>query len=248
MNSSILEIVKKGESKMNTSRKIAIIVGVFYIAATVAGLLSVVFTEPTLNAPDYLISVSANENQVIIGALLELIMAVAVAGIAITVYPVLRKHNVSIAIGYVGARIVEGVIFIIGVISLLTLLTVSQEFVKAGAPDASYFQTLGELLLASRDWGGHVVLDVAVFPLGALIFYYLLYQSKLIPRWLSGWGLIGAILYWAAGLLVMFALISPFSTIHVVLQAPLGLQEMVFAVWLIVKGFNPSAIASPSAK
>jgi hypothetical protein len=93
-----------------------------------------------------------------------------------------------------------------------------------------------------------VVLDVAVFPLGALIFYYLLYQSKLIPRWLSGWGLIGAILYWAASLLVMFALISPFSTIHVVLQAPLGVQEIVLAVWLIVKGFNPSAIASGSAK
>jgi hypothetical protein len=233
---------------MNTSRKIAITVGVFYIAATVAGMLSLVFTEPILEEPLNLINVSANENQVIIGALLELIMAVAVAGIAITVYPVLRKHNVSIAIGYVGARIVEAVIFIIGVISLLTLLTVSQEFVEAGAPDASYFQTLGDLLLASRDWGGHVVLDVAVFPLGALIFYYLLYQSKLIPRWLSGWGLIGAILYWAASLLVTFALVSPFSTIHVVLQAPLGVQEIVLAVWLIVKGFNPSAIASPSAK
>jgi len=233
---------------MNTNRKIAMMVGVFYIAATVAGALSLAFTGPTLDAPDYLIKVSANENRVIIGALLELIMAVAVAGVAIAVYPVLRKHNVSIAIGYVGARIVEAVIFVIGVISLLTLLTVSREFVKAGAPDASYFQTLGDLLLASRDWGGHVVLDVAVFPLGALIFYYLLYQSKLIPRWLSGWGLIGAILYWAASLLVAFALISPFSTIHVVLQAPLGVQEIVLAVWLIVKGFNASAIASLSAK
>jgi hypothetical protein len=127
-------------------------------------------------------------------------------------------------------------------------LTLSQEFVKAGAPDASYFQTLGGLLLAARDWGGHVVLDVAVFPLGALIFNYLLYQSRLIPRWLAGWGSIGAILYWAASLLVMFALTSPLSTVPVVLQAPLGLQEMVFAVWLIVKGFNSSAVASESAK
>ena len=233
---------------MDTSRKNAIIVGVFYIVATVAGMLSLPFTEPALNAPDYLVNVSASENQVLIGALIELIMAVAVAGIGITVYPVLRKYNVSSAIGYFGARIVEGVIFFIGVISLLTLLTLSQEFVKAGAPDASYFQTSGELLLAARDWGGHVVLDVAVFPLGALILNYLLYQSKLIPRWLSGWGLIGAILYWAAGLLVMFALINPFSTIHVGLQAPLGFQEMVFAVWLIVKGFNPSTIVSEFAK
>jgi len=178
---------------MDTSRKIAIIVGVFYIVATVAGMLSLSFSEPALNAPDYLVNVSASENQVLIGALFELIMAVSVAGIGITVYPVLRKHNTSSAIGYFGARIVEGVIFFIGVISLLTLLTLSQEFVKAGAPDASYFQTSGELLLAARDWGGHVVLDVAVFPLGALILNFLLYRSKLIPRWLSGWGLIGAI-------------------------------------------------------
>jgi uncharacterized membrane protein len=234
---------------MNTYRKTAIMVGVFYIAATVVGLIGLAaILEPTLNAPDYLVSVSANESQVVLGALLELIMAVAVAGIGIAVYPVLRNHNASIAIGYVGARLIEPVIYIINVISLLTLLTVSQEFVKAGAPDASYFQTLGELLLAVPDWGGHVVLDVAVFPLGALIFNYLLYQSKLVPRWLSGWGFIGAILYWAAGLFVMFALVTPLSTPHVLLQAPLGLQELVFAVWLIVKGFNPAAIASTSAQ
>jgi len=233
---------------MNTNRKIAIIVGVLYLTANIiAGPLGLAFTEPILNAPDYLIKVSANENQVLIGALFVLIMAVADAGIAITVYPVLRKRNASIAIGYVGARLVESVIFILDVISLLLLLTLSQGFVRAGAPDASYFQTAGELLQAVRDWGGHVVLDVAVFPLGALIFYYLLYQSKLIPRWLSGWGLIAAISYWAASLLVMFALITPLSTIHIVLQAPLGLQEVVLAVWLIVKGFNPSAIVPESA-
>jgi hypothetical protein len=239
----------KKEKKMSTNRKIAIVVGVFYLTANIiAGPLGLLFTEPILNDPDYLVQVSANENQVLLGALFVLIMAVADAGIAITVYPVLKKRNASIAIGYFGARIVESVIFILDVISLLILLTLSREFVKAGAPAASYFHTLGELLRSVRDWGGHVVLDVAVFPLGALIFYYLLNRSKLIPRWLSGWGLVGAILYWAASLFVMFALITPLSTIHIVLQAPLGLQEVVFAVWLIVKGFNPSAAASESAK
>jgi hypothetical protein len=236
----------KGEEKMNTSRKIAIMVGVFYIAATVAGVLSLPFTEPTLNAPDYLTGVSANQNQVLIGALLALVMAVAVAGIAITVYPVLRKHNASIAIGYVGARIVEGVIDIISVISLLALVKLSQEFVEAGAPDASYYQTLGDILLAVQGWGVHVVLDVAVFPLGALIFNYLLYQSKLVPRWLSGWGLIGAPLWLAGGVLVMFGH-DPFSTIPVLSNLPIGVQEMVFAVWMIVKGFNSTTIASESA-
>ena len=179
---------------MNSNRKTAIIVGVLFIIATVAPLLSLPFTRH-IDTPDYLINVSANATQVIIGALFELIMAFAVAGIAITIYPILKKHNEALAIGYVGARIIEGVLFIVAVIGLLSLLTLSQEFVKAGAPDASYFQTLGGLLLAARDWGGHVVLDVAVFPLGALIFNYLLYQSKLIPRWLAGWGFIAGILY-----------------------------------------------------
>ena len=234
---------------MNASRKIAITVGVLYLAVNViAGPLGLLFTEPSLNAPDYLIKLSANKNQVLVGVLFLLVMAVADAGIGIMVYPVLKKRNVSAAIGYFGARLVESVIFILDALSLLLLLTLSQEFVQAGAPDASYFQTAGQVLRSVRDWAGHVILDVAVFPIGTLVFYYILYQSKLIPRWVSGWGLVGAVLYWAASLLVMFALITPLSTIHVVLQAPLGLQELALAVWLIVKGFNPSALASGSGQ
>jgi hypothetical protein len=80
------------------------------------------------------------------------------------------------------------------------------------------------------------------------MFYYLLYQSKLIPRWLSGWGLIAVIPFLTAGLLSIFHLIGPLSTVGVVLDLPLAVQEMVLAIWLIVKGFNPSAIAAGSAK
>jgi hypothetical protein len=233
------------EKKMNTYRKIAIIVGALYLTVNViAGPLGIALTESTLSAPDYLVQVSANETQMLIGALLVLVMAVADAGIGIVVYPVLKKRNASIAIGYFGARIVESMIFVISAISLLLLLTLSREFIQAGAPNASYFQALGELLLAVRDWAGHVVLDVAVFPLGAMLFYYVLYRSKLVPRWISGWGLVGAVLYWAASLLVMFALITPLSTIHIVLQAPLGLQEIALALWLIFKGFDATVTTS----
>lgn len=228
---------------MDEYRNTAKLVGIFYLVATAAGLVGLgLFMDPILSAPDYLVKISARENQILISVLLELLMAVAVAGIGIVVYPVLRKHDVSIAIGYFGARIVEPVIYIINAISLLTLLTLSQGFVRAGTPDGSFYQTLGELLKSVPDWGGHVVLDVAVFPLGALIFNLLLYRAKLIPRWLSGWGFVGAILYWIPGLLIMFSLISPLSTPQVLLQAPLGLQEIVFALWLIIRGFNPSTV------
>jgi hypothetical protein len=229
---------------MNDYQKIARMVGVFYIAATVAGIIGISLTQSTLDASDYLVKIYDNENRMRAGALFELIMAVAVVGIAVAVYPVLKKYQANIAIGYVCARLVEGVLFIVWVLSMLTLLTLSQEFADAGMPDASYFHTSGELLLAVREWGGHVVLDVAVFPLGALLFYTLLYRTKLVPRWLSGVGIVGAILYWTASLFVLFAAVEPLSTPHIALQAPLGLQEMVLAIWLIVKGFNTAAIAT----
>jgi len=228
---------------MNSNRKIAIIAGVLIIVGMVVGVLSVV---SVIEEPDYLIKVSANENQVIIGALFVLIMGLACAGIAIWLYPVLKKHNEALALGSVGFRIIETVLHIVGVIGLLSLVTLSQEYVKAGAPDASYFQSLGTLLLAARDWAG--VLGSFAFILGALMYYYIFYQSKLIPRWLSVWGLIGVPLWIAAELLIMFGLIESFSTNAILLDIPIAVNEMVLAVWLIVKGFNSSAIASLSAK
>ncbi len=230
---------------MNSNRKTAIIVGVLFIAATVAGIISRVFG-PNLDAPDYLANLSTNENQVLIGGLFEFTMAVLIAGIPVFMYPLLKKYNEALALGYVVFRTIEVVIFTVGAISLLTLLTLSQEFVIAGTPDASYFQTLATLLLAVREWGGGVFSTI-VFSLSALMLNYIFYRSKFIPRWLSGWGLIGATLYLGSGFLPLFGH-DPRSTIYLLMEAPLALQEMVFAVWLIVKGFNPSAIVSESQK
>jgi hypothetical protein len=232
---------------MKTYRKTAIIVGVLYIIGTVAGILCKVLTGSIQNDLNLLTKVTANENQIIIGALFLLIMGLALAMVPVMMFPILRKRNEALALGYVVFRGALETVTTIGmVIGWLFLTILSQEYVKAGAPDASYFQTLGTLLLNGND--SISTISQIVFPLGALIFYFLLYQSKLIPRWLSGWGLIAAILWIAATFLDLFGLISPWSTIQVVLALPIGVQEMVMAVWLIVKGFNPSAIASLSAK
>ena len=232
---------------MNTHRKIAIIVGVLFIIGTVAGILSIAFTEPILDDPDYLIKASAHANQVIIGAFFQFIMTAAYVGIAIVLYPILRRYNESLALGFVSFRIIAGVFIIIGVINLLLLLTLSQEFVKAGSPDSSHFQTLGGLLRTGRDLVNHVAMILAL-SIGGLMFYYVLYQSKLVPRWLSGWGLVGTTLTILASFLIMFRLIEIISPTYLVLNLPMALQEMVLAVLLIVKGFNPSAIASGTAK
>jgi hypothetical protein len=225
---------------MNTNRNTARIVGALFIIGTVAGVLSVVFAGSILSDPNYLIKVSVN-NQIIIGALFVLIMGLALAMVPVMLFPIFRKYNEALALGSVVFRgALEAVIYIAMVISWLLLLTVSQEYVKAGAPDASHFHTLGTLLLTASDQI-NAILEI-VFSLGSLMIYYLFYQSKLIPRWLSVWGLIGAILYLAEGLFHMF------SVDFGILMAPLALLEMVLAIWLIVKGFNPSPIASGSVK
>jgi hypothetical protein len=231
---------------MNSINKTAGIVGVLYIIGTIAGMLSHVLTRPVLGGSDFLVNVSTHEIQIIAGALFVLIMGFALAMVPVMMFPLLKKYNEALALGYVVFRgALETMMYIVMAISWLFLIPLSQEYVKAGTPDASYFQTLGAVLLKGHDLIGPV--QTIVFCLGALIFYYLLYQTKLIPRWLSGWGLIAIIPYLAAGLLVLFGFSGPLSTSEIVLDFPLALQEMVMAVWLIVKGFNPSAIASGSA-
>jgi hypothetical protein len=160
---------------------------------------------------------------------------------SIAVYPVLRKSSPSAAIAYVGARVLEAVTYVVGVISMLALVQLGKAYVASGAADAARFRLLGSILLGVPEWAGHVVLDVAIFPLGAALLYWVFFRARLVPRWLSGWGLLAAALYWAAGVLVMFHAITPLETPHMLLQSVLGLQELVLAVWLITRGFNAGA-------
>jgi hypothetical protein len=230
---------------LKQSKKTARIVGILLIACTAATIISLSLTDPILTDPNYLTELDKNESLVLLATFFEFIMAITCAGIAIWLYPILKKYHGALALGSVGLRIAEGVFVLIGTLSLLSLLTLSQEFVGAGASAVSSFQASGTLLLAVRDWAHNVILLTA-FNLGALLYYYIFYQSKLIPRWLSGWGIIGNVFSLIA--IVYYTSTHDLGLNHTLLNAPIALQEMVFAVWLIVKGFNPSAIASLSAK
>jgi hypothetical protein len=232
-----------GKGKTSPDRKAARTAGVLFIVATGAAIASGAFLLPLLEAPDYLVKVSANETQVGIGALFYFVMAAAGAGIAIPMYPILKRYSEGLALGAVAFRIIEGAVFAVGVICVLVLVPTSQGFVQAGTPDGSHFQTLGELLLAGYTISQAVVPGVFAFSLGALMYYYIFYQSKLVPRWLSVWGLAGVTLGIANGLYDMFGGI-PNETLSMLLDLPIFAQEMVLAVWLIVKGFDPSAVAS----
>jgi hypothetical protein len=230
----------------NANNKTARAVGGSFLIGTVAGILSRVVTGPIQNAQDYLMSVPASETRLVVGALFVLMMGLALAMVPVMMFPILRKHNEALALGYVVFRGgLEAVSYLAIATSWLLLVPLSQIYAQAGALDASNAQALGTLLLEAKEIGSILTI---VFCLGALIFNYLLYQTELVPRWLSGWGLIAIVPYLAAGLLSMFGIIHTFSSIYAILNLPLALQEMVLAVWLIVRGFNSSATVFRAAK
>jgi hypothetical protein len=234
-------------SPRGTNRTNAAVVGVLFIIGTVSGLLMLPVLGNILNAPDHLTMIATNEVRMIIATLLKFIMGVACAGIGLALYPILKKYNEGLAIGSVGFRIIEGVVDVVGALGYVALLALSQEFVKAGAPAASYFQTADVLIKAGADWLANVAM-LLTWSIGALMYYSVFYQFRLIPRWLTVWGLVGVTLTIISCLLVMFHLIPGFGIIQVVVNVPILLQEMVLAVWLIAKGINPPAVASGAVK
>jgi len=235
---------------MNTYRKTAVIVGILFIIGTVSGVLAGVFTAPIQAGSTYPLNVSASETQWIIATLLTLLMGLSLAMMPVLLYPVFKKHNEVLVFGSVLFRgIFEQVGQILLVICMFLMLNVSEIYGKTGAADASNFQTLGSMLIAAGNWIQNI--NGIVFSVGTLMFFALFYQTRLIPRWLSGWGLIGAVLYFIA------EIVSMFSPLHLapdigsgigLLLIPTAIQEMVFAVWMIVKGFNRQKIAALSAK
>lgn len=227
---------------MNTDRKIAIVAGALFIIATTTSLVGSSVTGSGLRALDDLAGMSPNANPIMIGALLSFIAAAASASIAIALYPVLRKYSEGLAMGAVGFRLMEAVFYIVALICPIVVFTVSQEFVNTESQATLSFQTLNHLLLTVHDLAGFVF-GVFASCIGAVMYYYIFFQTKLIPRWLSIWGLGAIVGLSAAAVLTMFdGAPSSISGTLMLLAVPIALQEMVLAIWLIVKGFNPTVV------
>jgi len=232
---------------MNSNRRTAIIVGILFLSGYVGIFLGDAISGPILNSPDYLSNIYPNRIRVIIGMLVEVLLNdVPVVGIGVLLFPILKKYSEGVALWYVGNRVIEAVTLIVGTISALSLITISQEYLAAGAAEASGFQASGALALAGRYWAADVMTTV-FFIIGALILYSILYKSKLVPRFISVWGLISTASLIAANVLDVPDVTQGFSPGQI-LYFPIMTGEVLLAVWLIAKGFNPSAIASQSAK
>ena len=232
---------------MNEDRKRAMIVGSLFILAAITAIVGLVLYGPVLNDPDYIIKGSANETQVIWGAFFEVIVAFSLIGISITMFPILKKYNESLAIGYVCFRLLESTIIVVGILSILSIVTLSHEFVKAVAPNSSPYLTAGKLLVAVHDWTFLFGPNVALGP-STLMMSYLLYRSKLVPRFIASLGLIGGPLIFTSAMFVMFGVYLQNSIPGGILALPVFAYEMSLGVWLIVRGLNASAIVSNAAK
>ena len=224
MNTNRGIAVAPGKPGMSADRKAAVWIGVLYIIGTVGMVLSLVVIDAVLSGPAYLAQVAAQPNQVALGALLLLLAGLALAMVPVVFWPIGSRCNETLAIGYVVFRGgLEAVIYIVSALGYLLLIALSKQ--PDAGPLAGFVRTVETVI-----WDQLIAIP---FVLGALMFYVVLYQSRLVPRWLSTWGLVGAALYIVAPLGSMFGLSLG------VFMAPLALQEMVMAVWLIARGFAP---------
>jgi hypothetical protein len=214
---------------MSADRKAAVWIGVLYIIGTVGMVLSLVVMDAVLTGPAYLAQVAAQQNQVALGALLLLLAGLALAMVPVVFWPIGKRYNETLAMGYVVFRgALETVFYIVSALGWLLLIALSKG--PDAGPLANFVRTVETVI-----WDQLIAVP---FVLGALMFYVVLYRYRLVPRWLSVWALVGAALYIVGPLGSMFGLSLG------VLMAPLAVQEMVMAVWLIAKGFDPSAISA----
>lgn len=201
--------------------------------------------QPLLGTSDPLASVSANTMQLTLGALIMAINSVAVVGISVLLYPTLKQHSEWIAISYIGTRIFESIVMIGGIISLLLLVPLSQEYVQASAADASSIQVLGTMAIQGNFLAYHIaMMGLAI---GSLPFCYLLYQTKLVPRVISVLGLIGYPAVLTLMLVEVFSIGVGVGPTLYTLYIPGMMFELGLALWLIGKGFNSSAIVSENS-
>lgn len=221
-------------------RKNAVIVGILFIIATAFLFLGGALYGPALDAPDFLTVSYPNRTIATIGMLIEFSCILAIPLIPVFAFPVLRKYSQELALGYLVFRLFEAVLFMLVDITKLSLINVSHLFLTAESRNRGVVESIGATIRGWNEWAW--VSYLLIFAFGALIFYAVLFRSKLLPRWISVWGLIAAALMVISALLVMFEASLP-DAVFALLVAPIAVQEMVMALWLIARGFDPAALS-----
>ncbi|CEG26295.1 DUF4386 domain-containing protein [Bacillus sp. B-jedd] len=232
---------------MESNKIAAKIVGVLFLLAAVTAVIGLKLYDPILIGSGYLVEGAEHANRIVLGAVMELMLVVSAIGTATVMFPILRKYNETIALWHVCFRFLEAIVITVGIISVLALLTLSREFIAAGAPDPAPFQSTGIALIAIHDWT-FMLGPLFMLGLNTIMYSYIFFKTKLVPRFIAILGIIGAISVFTCSLLVMFGVIEQISVWGGLLALPVAATEMILALWLLVKGFNEPAYAVLSAR
>jgi Domain of unknown function (DUF4386) len=232
---------------MDTTRRTARVAGVLFIITFLTSIpAALLLYTPVLEDASYIVGAGAGDAGVALGAFLEVLLIVANVGTAVVLFPILKRQSEPLALGYVSARLVECTFIAIGIVSLLSVLTLRQDFAGAGG-DPGTFETVGQSLVAIHDW---------TFLLGpgfigvvgtGLILGWLMYRSGLVPRWMARLGLVGGPLVCASAIGVLFGVFEAGSAPQVLATAPEFVWELSLGIYLMVKGFKPSPITTGMA-
>ncbi|MCM0673696.1 DUF4386 domain-containing protein [Micromonospora phytophila] len=218
--------------------------GVFFLITEITAIAGLVLYGPVLSDANYIVGAGADD-RVLTGGFLELLLVVAVIGTAVTLYPVVKRQHHSIALGYLCSRLLEAAIIVVGILSVLSVVTLRQDLAGAVGTDQASLVTVGTSLVAIHDW---TFLFGPNFALGAnsLLLAYLMYRSRLVPRFIAVLGLVGGPLICASATAVMFGLYDQISTWGSIAALPVFAWEVSLAAYLILRGFKPSPVSAPS--
>jgi len=228
---------------MNTTRRTAVAAGVFFLATEVTAIAARGLFQPALDG-DYVLGAGA-DTRVLLGGLVEMLLVVAVIGTAVTLYPVVKRQNHSIALGYVCGRLLEATIIVVGIVSVLAVVTLREDLAGAPNADNAALATVGKSLVAIHEWT-FLLGPSFVLGMNSLLLAYLMYRSELVPRFIAVLGLVGGPLVCLSGTAVLFGLYDQVP-VHVIAALPVFAWEVSLAIWLIAKGFKPSLITSTSS-
>jgi hypothetical protein len=224
---------------VSSTRLCSIATGILFIIGSAAGVLALVVMGDSLSGPDYLAEVAQHPDQMAVGAALIAVMELACAGIAYAMYPVLRERNSAIAIATVGLRTAEGIVYLVSAVVLMALVSVATG-ASAGMLESAATRAAADALKAVYEQASTI--GMLPFTVAATLYYALFWQTRLVPRWLSGWGFAGIVVALAVTVFCVIARQSPSD--YSFLMMPLAVQEMVLAVYLIAKGFR--AVETPN--
>jgi hypothetical protein len=226
-------------------QKIARVTGVLFLITFITAIpAALVLYLPVLTDPNYIAGAGGADNGVFPGAPLELLLIIANIGTAVVLFPILKRVNESAALGFVTARVIECAFIAVGILSILALVTLRQE--AAAGADAGSLLTVGKSLVALHYWtfllGPGFVVGIG----NGLLLGYLMYTSRLVPRSMAVLGLIAGPVLCAAGIAILFGVFEAGSVWQIIATIPEFIWELSLGIWLIVKGFNPAAVASLS--